>query len=55
MYNLKRNNFHKNPKATNIQTPLKISQFIYELLKDKIPPNGLIFDPGCGEGNLLSP
>ncbi|CAG8558571.1 18908_t:CDS:2 [Racocetra persica] len=40
-----RNNYHLKPKLSNIQTPLEVSQFIFELLKDKIPPNGIIFDP----------
>ncbi|CAG8448032.1 795_t:CDS:2 [Racocetra fulgida] len=40
-----RNNYHLKPKYSNIQTPVEVSQFIFELLKDKIPPNGIIFDP----------
>jgi hypothetical protein len=35
MYNLKRNNYHQKPKSSNIQTPPALSQFIFELLKDK--------------------
>jgi len=32
-----------------------VSQFIYELLKDKIDKKGIIFDPCCGTRNLLEP
>jgi type I restriction-modification system DNA methylase subunit len=55
MYNLTKNNYHLNPKNSNIQTPPEVSQFIFELLRDKIPERSLIFDPCVGEGNLLSP
>jgi type I restriction-modification system DNA methylase subunit len=55
MYNLKRNNYHQNPKNSSIQTPLEVSRFIFELLKDKIGKKGIILDPGCGKGNLLEP
>jgi N-6 DNA Methylase len=44
-----------NLQKSNIQTPLQVSRFIYELLKDKIPRRSLIFDPCCGEGSLLKP
>jgi hypothetical protein len=61
--------FHKNPKPSNIQrnfnkspsgvknsvTPPAISQFLFELLKDKIDKKGIIFDPCCGTRNLLEP
>lgn len=55
MYNLQKNNYHINPKPSNIQTPQEVSEFIFELLKDKFPLDGLIFDPCCGKGNLLEP
>jgi type I restriction-modification system DNA methylase subunit len=55
MYQVNRNNYHQKPKPSNIQTPLEVSEFIYELLKDKFPPKDLIFDPCCGKGNLLEP
>jgi type I restriction-modification system DNA methylase subunit len=56
MYNLQKNNYHQKPKAANIQTPLAVSQFIFELLKDKLNPfHELIFDPCSGQGNLLAP
>jgi type I restriction-modification system DNA methylase subunit len=55
MYNLQKNNYHQKPKSSNIQTPLEVSEFIYELLKEKIDKKGIIFDPGCGKRNLLAP
>ena len=55
MYNLQKNNYHQKPKPSNIQTPPAVSQFIFELLKNKIDKKGLIFDPCCGTGNLLEP
>jgi type I restriction-modification system DNA methylase subunit len=55
MYRIDRNNYHQNPKNNNIQTPLEVSQFIFELLKDKIAERGVILDPCCGTGNLLKP
>jgi len=32
MYNLQKNNYHQKPKASNIQTPPAVSQFIFELV-----------------------
>lgn len=55
MYNLKHNNYHQKPKPSNIQTPPEVSQFIFELLRDKIEKKGVILDPCCGEGSLLKP
>jgi type I restriction-modification system DNA methylase subunit len=55
MYNLQKNNYHKKPKLSNIQTPPAVSKFIFELLKDKISSNSLILDPCSGQGSLLSP
>jgi len=55
MYNLQKNNYHLKPKPSNIQTPLEVSWFIYELLRDKIDKRGVILDPCCGQGNLLKP
>lgn len=55
MYNLQKNNYHLKPKNSSIQTPPAVSQFIFELLKDKIDKKGIIFDPCCGIGNLLEP
>jgi len=57
MYNLQKNNYHQKPKASNIQTPLAVSQFIFDLLKDKINRKKtlFVFDPCSGTGNLLKP
>jgi hypothetical protein len=57
MYNYSRNNYRLKPKPSNIQTPLEVSQFIFELLKDKFPiQKGYpILDPCYGKGNLLKP
>ena len=55
MYNLKKNNYHQKPKASDIQTPLKVSQFIFELLRNKVSKEERILDPCAGMGNLLTP
>lgn len=62
MYNLLKNNYHQKPKSSNIQTPLAVSEFIYELLRDKvwdwrstINMGSSILDPCSGMGNLLEP
>lgn len=55
MYNLQKNNYHQKPKPSNIQTPPAVSQFIFDLLRDKIENLGIILDPCCGKGSLLKP
>ena len=57
MYNLQKNNYNLKLKPSNIQTPLEVSQFIFELLKDKFIKEwrNQITDPCCGQGNLLKP
>jgi len=55
MYNLQKNNYHQKPKASNIQTPPAVSQFIFELLGEKFPKGSLILDPCSGKGNLIAP
>lgn len=57
MYNTKLNNYHTKPKNSTIYTPLAVSQFIFNLLKDKvlIKKGYPILDPGCGQGSLLKP
>ena len=55
---VKRNNYHKNKKQNDIQTPEVICNFIYELIRDNMKPKLpfiYIMDPCCGEGNLLKP
>lgn len=54
MYNLQKNNYHQKPKSSTIYTPPSVSQFIFELLKDKVK-RGTIFDPCSGQGSLLAP
>jgi len=49
MYNLKLNNYNLNPKDSTIYTPKEVSQFIYELLKDKFVPNEAYF---CWEKSI---
>jgi N-6 DNA Methylase len=55
MYNLTKNNYHQKPKNSVIYTPSEVSQFIFKLLKDKIPQDNIIFDPCSGLGSLLAP
>lgn len=55
MYRTDLNNYYQKPKSSNIQTPKEVSQFIFELLKNEIPSNGLIFDPCSGQNSLLWP
>jgi len=56
MYQINRNNYHLKPKNSTVYTPPEVSQFIFELLKDKLNPlHELIFDPCSGTGNLLAP
>lgn len=55
MYNIKFNNYHANPKNSTIYTPKEVSEFLFNLLKDKISQQGTIVDPCSGEGSLLKP
>ena len=55
MYNLSRNNYHLKPKSSTIQTPLKVSQFIFELLSPYWSNKRKVLDPCSGMGNLLKP
>jgi type I restriction-modification system DNA methylase subunit len=59
MYSLHKNNYHTKPKSSTIYTPLEVSQFIYELLKDKgkikKKEQIIIVDPCSGQGSLLAP
>lgn len=54
-YRIDRNNFYQKPKNSNVYTPPEVSQFIFNLLKDKIDKEWIIFDPCCGTRNLLEP
>ena len=55
MYNVARNNFYENGKNSTIMTPEPVSQFLFDLVKNKIDRNGVIFDPCVGQGSLLKP
>ena len=55
MYNLSRNNFYDNQKSSIIYTPPGLSQFIFDLVQDKIELSGLVLDPCVGGGSLLAP
>jgi len=55
MYRVDRNNFYRESKNANVQTPNWVSNFLFELLNPHIQKNGVIFDPCVGEGSLLRP
>jgi type I restriction-modification system DNA methylase subunit len=55
LYNVSRNNFYDNQKRSTIYTPQRLSQFLFDLVKDKIEPTGLVLDPCVGGGSLLAP
>jgi len=55
MYRVDRNNFYERQKKSTIQTPAGVSQFIYELLHDKVARADKVLDPCVGEGSLLNP
>jgi len=47
---VKKNNYIKNPKRTDIETPPEVAEFIASLFERKT-----VFDPCYGNGNLLEP
>src|SRR6185295_19252033 len=59
MYRTDRNNYHLKPKNSTIYTPKEVSQFIFDLLKDKgkirKKEQIIIIDPCAGQGSLLAP
>ena len=55
MYRVDRNNFYKEQKKATIYTPVGVSNFIYELIGDKIDRTKPILDPCVGKGSLLKP
>ena len=55
MYNTQLNNCHLKPKNSAIYTPQEVSEFIFNLLKDKFCQNSFIFDPCSGTNSLLIP
>ena len=54
MYRIDHNNYHQKPKNSTIYTPPAVSQFIFNLLQDKVK-KGTILDPCSGQGSLLTP
>ena len=56
MYNTNFNNWHLKPKNSVIYTPKEVSEFLFNLLKDKFLLRSVsIFDPCCGKHSLLEP
>nr|CAL00075.1 hypothetical protein SPICINP17_004 [Spiroplasma citri] len=54
MYRIDRNNYFDNQKKSTVYTPNELSEYLFNLLKDKIS-KGYIFDPCVGKGSLLKP
>lgn len=55
MYNVARNNFYRREKNATVYTPPEVSAFLFALLRDKIAPDSIVFDPCVGAGSLLAP
>ena len=55
MYNTSRNNFYDNQKNSTVFTPSGVSQFIFDIIAEKIDKTRPIFDPCVGRGSLLHP
>ena len=55
MYRVDRNNFYNDQKNSTVYTPDGVSNFLFELVKDKIDPDLTILDPCVGAGSLLKP
>jgi len=55
LYNVGRNNFYDNEKNSTVYTPAKVSQFIFDIVHEKIDKSGSILDPCVGKGSLLEP
>lgn len=55
MYRVDRNNFYECEKKATIYTPEGVSNFIYDLVADKIDPDRPVLDPCVGAGSLLKP
>jgi hypothetical protein len=55
MYNVSRNNFYDDPKNSTVFTPSGVSQFIFDIIAEKIDKTRPVFDPCVGEGSLLHP
>ncbi len=55
MYRVDRNDFYREQKNATIYTPSRLSRFLFNLLHDKVDPNGVVLDPCVGAGSLLKP
>ncbi len=55
MYRVDRNNFYDEQKNATVLTPSGVSDFLFNLLHEKINKSGKVFDPCVGEGSLLLP
>jgi len=55
MYRVDRNNFYSEQKDSTVYTPSGVSQFLFDILHDKIDRNGTVMDPCVGAGSLLWP
>jgi type I restriction-modification system DNA methylase subunit len=55
MYNVSRNNFYDDPKNSTVFTPSGVSQFIFDIIAEKIDKTRPVFDPCVGKGSLLHP
>lgn len=55
MYRVDRNNFYKQQKKATVYTPQELSDFIFNIVADKIDQAKPVFDPCVGKGSLLKP
>lgn len=53
---VKRNEYRKNPKRSDIETPDPLAKYIHDtVVQSKYVLPGIVFDIGCGRGNLGKP
>ena len=52
---VKKNNYFENPKRSDIYTPLWLSEYIYDVVKQSGMKTNIIFDPAIGAGSLTNP
>lgn len=55
MYRVDRNDFYTTAKDSTVYTPSGVSEFIFDIVHDKIERNSFVLDPCVGEGSLLKP
>ena len=51
MYRVDRNNFYHSAKTATVETPSQVSQFIFDIIQDKIDRSKPVLDP-CVGGEL---